>query len=217
MKNYSKKIFLFVLAFFTVSAFAQKRDALELYRTGNLREAIRVCEDELVANPNNMNSYCVLCWSLIENRQYAEAEKRASEARKKETADYRITQVLGEAKYNLNKYDEALSLFQRYISKAPDSHDRVGRTYFYMGEIYIKQAKFQHADIALSTAVKKDGQKDLWWQQLGYCREQLGDWKNALLAYDQSLALNSSQRDSRAGRDRCLKHVKQINEKNRTF
>lgn len=197
---------LFFLA--AANAWSQKVDALDLYREGKNKEAIAVCEGELEKNPNNMESYCVLCWALIENRQYGEAERRATEASRKENADYRITQVLGEAKYNLGKYKEALSLFQRYIVRAPESHGRIGRTYYYMGEIYIRLAQYQHADIALSTAVRKDSLKDFWWQRLGYCREQTGDWKNAIAAYDQALKLNPSQTDAKTGRERCLSHIR---------
>lgn len=194
--------------FLICGTWAFAKDALQPYNNGDYKEAIRICEEEIKADPNNMNAYCVLCWSLIENRQFAEAEKRATEALKSENFDYRISQVLGEAKYNLGKYQEALKYFQRYIVKAPDSHGRIGRTYYYMGRIYINLAKFHHADIALSTAVRKDPLKDLWWQHLGYSREQVGDWSNALAAYEQALLLNPSQSNAKDGKARCLKHLR---------
>ena len=58
---------------------ASKQDALVLYHNGKYREAVQVCEEELQDNPNRVESYVVMCWALVKNKQYAEAEERASE------------------------------------------------------------------------------------------------------------------------------------------
>ncbi|MCH5295248.1 MAG: tetratricopeptide repeat protein [Treponema sp.] len=190
-----------------VYAQSERPDALKLYTSGNLKEAIAVCEQEIEANPNNMDSYAVLCWSLIANRQYSEAEQRATEARKINAYDVRLIEVLGEAKYFLGKNDEALNFFQRYIANVSESASRVGRVYYYMGEIYIKQARYEHADIAFSAATYTEPLREYWWTRLGYAREMLGDWGNAILAYDRALSLNSSQYDAARGKARCQTHL----------
>ena len=58
-----KKLILITLALsFSGLAFAQqKADALILYRSGRYPEAIAICEQEIKDNPNNIDSYCVLC------------------------------------------------------------------------------------------------------------------------------------------------------------
>ena len=202
-------ILLVFIAFASVSAFSQdsKPDALKLYNEGNYKESIEVCEDEISANPNNMDSYSVLCWALVANRQYNEAEQRAIEARKINSYDVRLIEVLGEAKYYLGKNNEALNMFQRYIANVPENGSRVGRVYFYMGEIYIRQARYEHADIAFTTAVRTEPLRDYWWARLGYSREMTGNWKSALSAYNQALSLNPTQYDATRGKARCQSKI----------
>ena len=90
--------------------------------------------------------------------------------------DLRLIEILGEAKYYLGKNNGALEQFQRYVANAPESGSRVGAAYYFMGEIYIRQARYQHADISLSAAVKKEPLLDRWWTRLGYAREMAGNY-----------------------------------------
>ena len=205
-----KKLFLTFAFIFSFGAlFAQsKPDALVLYRNGNYPEAIKICEQEIAINPRNIDSYCVLCWSLVRNHQYAEAEARSSEARKIAPADVRLMEVLGEAKYYLGKNGEALEMFRTYIANAPSNAARIGNAYYYMGEIYIRQGKYQHADISMTTAVYTEPLVDLWWTRCGYAREMAGSYASALEAYNQALSLNPSQADAARGKERVSSHIR---------
>ena len=60
-------VFISFCSLTAVFAQAEKPDALKLYNQGNYRDAIAVCETELASNPNNLDSYSVLCWALIAN------------------------------------------------------------------------------------------------------------------------------------------------------
>ena len=166
---------------------AQKRDALVLYQNGDYAAAIQICETEIARNPSRIESYVVLCWSLVRNRQYAEAEQRAADGLAVSPYDLRLIEILGEAKYYLGKNNGALEQFQRYVANAPESGSRVGTAYYFMGEIYIRQARYQHADISLSAAVKKEPLLDRWWTRLGYAREMAGNYYEAAEAYDEAL------------------------------
>ena len=194
-------ILAFVFSLFAVSA-QSKPDALVLYRNGNYPEAIKVCEQEIAANPRNIDSFCVLCWSLVRNRQYAEAEVRATEARKIAPGDIRIMETLAEAKYYQGKNGESLEMFRTYIANAPSDAVRIGNAYYYMGEIYIRQGKYQHADISMTTAVHTEPLVDLWWTRCGYAREMAENYKTALEAYSKALELNASQGDAARGKER---------------
>ena len=120
-----KKIVLFLVILLSCSnMFSQtstKQDALVLYNNGKYREAIKVCEEELVVTPNNVESYVVMCWALVKNRQYAEAEQRAMEGLKLSPYDLRLIEILGEAKYYLGKNTGAMEQFQKYVASAPES------------------------------------------------------------------------------------------------
>lgn len=205
-----KLVFAALLCFAAARAFSQsaKPDALKLYREGSYKEAVAVCESEIAANPSNMDSYAVLCWSLVGNKQYREAEQRASDARKINSYDIRLIEVLGEAKYYLGKNNEALAMFQRYVANSSETAARLGTAYYYMGEIYIRQARYEHADISFSAAVRFEPSYSAhWWTRLGYAREMTGDWKNAIAAYDKALALNASHYDAVRGKSRCQGHL----------
>ena len=207
-----KKSFLFVIfALLSINLFAQtavKKDALVLYHNGDYRESIRVCEAELLENPNRIESYVVMCWSLVKNKQYAEAEQRATEGLAISPYDLRLIEILGEAKFYLGKNAGAMEQFQKYVGSASESGARVGSAYYFMGEIYIRQARFQHADIALSAALKKEPLIDSWWIRLGYAREMAENYYEALDAYDEALRLNSSSVDAARGRERVSAKLK---------
>ena len=186
---------------------APKEDALVLYRQGNYARAIKVCEQEIAANANNptqlVDSYCVLCWSLIRNRQYAEAEQRANDARKINANDMRIIEALGEARFYQGKNSAALEMFQLYVANAPMNASDYGWSYYYMGEIYVRQERFEHADIAHSMAVHVNPQKALFWARCGYAREMTKSYQSAIDAYTKALALDSTQTDAARGKERC--------------
>ena len=201
-----KSFFVFFILFFLFefSVFSQttKQDALVLYHNGNYRESVQVCEEELKENPNRVDYYVVMCWSLVKNKQYAEAEERALSGLEVSPYDLRLIEILGEAKYFLGKNTGAMEQFQKYVASAPESGARVGTAYYYMGEIFIRQARYQHADIAFSSAVKKEPMLDSWWVRLGYAREMAGNYYEAVNAYDEALRLNSSSIEASRGRDR---------------
>ncbi|MCR4899734.1 MAG: tetratricopeptide repeat protein [Treponema sp.] len=208
-----KAVFGFVLFFCMLGTqlFSQatpKKDALVLYHNGKYTESVQVCEEELQENPNRIEAYVVMCWSLVKNKQYAEAEQRATEGLAISAFDLRLIEILGEARYFLGKNAGAMEQFQKYVASAQDSGSRVGAAYYYMGEIYIRQGRYQHADISISSAVKKEPLIDNYWIRLGYAREMAGNYLESLEAYDEALRLNPSSVDASRGRDRVKEKIK---------
>ena len=204
-----KIIFLPVLFLITLSLFSQteKPDALKLYREGKYPESIAVCIQEIQDNPDNLDSYVVLCWGLVSNRQYSEAEYWAEKGRQVSKYDPRLVESQAEAKYFQGQNAAALALFQEYISLVPSSGSRYGEAYYYMGEIYIRQSKFNHADIAFTQAVKTEPLKDYWWTRLGYAREMAKNYSISLEAYDKALSLNPYRAEAKNGKERVSKFL----------
>ncbi len=205
MKKSVVRIFSVIFCFaFSLPLFSQsiKQDALVLYRNGKYAESVAVCEQELSQNPNRVESYVVMCWALVQNKQYLEAEQRALQGLKISQYDLRLTEVLGEARYFLGKNAAAMEQFQKYVASAPDSASRVGTAYYYMAEIFIREGRYQHADIALSTAVRKEPLITAWWIRLGYAREMAKNYPEAAKAYDEALRLDSSSIEAERGRNR---------------
>lgn len=203
--------FVILLSVQSVLLFAQttqQKDALVLYHNGKYAESVQVCEDELKENPNRIESYVVMCWSLVKNKQYAQAEQRATEGLAISSYDLRLIEILGEARYYLGKNAGAMEQFQKYVASAQDNGSRVGSAYYFMGEIFIRQGRYQHADIALSSAVKKEPLIDNWWIRLGYAREMAGNYLESLEAYDEAIRLNPSSVDASRGRERVKDKVR---------
>ena len=209
MSKKKLSIFIAVLMFFcSIPFYSQmKQDALVLYNNGKYAESVAVCEQELAENPNRIESYVVMCWSLVRNKQYSEAEQRATDGLKISPYDLRLIEILGEARYYLGKNNGAMEQFQRYVSSAPESGSRVGTAYYYMGEIYIRQARYQHADISLTAAVKKEPLLDSWWVRLGYAREMAKNYYEAANAYDEALRLNPASVEADRGRTRVFSKI----------
>ena len=179
-----------------------KQDALFLYNSGRFEEAIKICQKEIEQNPNRVDSYVVMCWSLVRSRQYAEAELRANAGLLVSPYDLRLIEILGDARFYLGKNNGAMEQFQKYIAAAPENGARVGTAYYFMGELYVRKARYLHADIALSAAVRKEPLLERWWVRLGYAREMAKNYHGSLSAYDEALRLNPSSADAQNGRTR---------------
>jgi tetratricopeptide (TPR) repeat protein len=201
----------FFLNFFLFDrpAFAQNLgdDALLEYRNRNYTAAVEICRRELRENAANIDSYVVLCWSLVGLGRYGEAETSALTGRGYSRYDARLTEVLGETSYFLGKNTEALQYFQEYINLVPEGQ-RVDLAYYFIGEIYIRLGRFSYADIALSTAVHYQPQNALWWTRLAYARERIGELSAAAAAYENALALNTNLADARRGLDRVRESLR---------
>jgi tetratricopeptide (TPR) repeat protein len=195
-------LLIVALLVLSITMFAQGRpDALQKYREGRYDEARQICLSELEENPENMESYVVLGWSLIALGRYADAELYANRAYNTVRRDPRIVEILGEAAFYQGKNQDAIRHFTNYINQLPDG-SRIGAVYFFLGEIYLKQDKLNHADIAMRTALQYEPNNARWWARLGFIRERLSDWVFALEAYTAALKISPALNDAVLGRDR---------------
>ena len=196
------RVFSLLLFLSAAAVFAQTRpDALREYRVGNYERAVQICLNELAVDPNNLESHVVICWSLVRLNKYDDALRYARNGRNLSRYDARITEILGEIAYYQGRNNEALQYFQEYVNLNSEGQ-RIETVYYFMGEIYIRQGKFRHADIALSTAVHWMPGNAAWWARLAYARENAGDLHEAIAAYERALSLNSQLTDARRGLER---------------
>jgi len=72
--------------------------------------------------------------------------------------------------------------------------------YYYMGECYTRLKKYEHADIAFSTAVSMEKNMFYWWYRLGSVKEILNQYKRAYESYGKALALNAGYAPAKEGR-----------------
>ncbi len=185
---------------FSVSA-QDKVDAVELYRTGDYVGAIEVCRKELEEMPNRMDAHAVLGWSLVNLKRYQEALEASQQAFQISRYDPRVIETAGEALFYLGRQVEALRYFEEYAAISPTG-GRIDSVYYFMGEIFIQQGRYNNADIALSTALYHSPNVADWWARLGYAREKSEDFQWSLEAYNKALALNPNLADAVRGRSR---------------
>jgi tetratricopeptide (TPR) repeat protein len=199
----SRPVLVFYFFLFSYGLlFAQTApDALMEYRNNNFERAVEICKNEIAANPNNLESYVVISWSLIRLGRYNEAMDNARAGRNISRYDVRITEALGEICYYLGRNNEALQYFQEYINMAPEGA-RIEIVYYFLGEIYIRLGRFRHADIALSTAVYRLPGNAMWWTRLAYAQENAGDLYEAASSYERALLLNPQLNDAMRGLER---------------
>lgn len=195
MKTKSIFIIMLISALINLSG-QEKKDALKNFREGRYKAAIEITMEEINTLPDTslrakMDSYTVLLWSLIVEQRYDDAILYGNNAKALSPYDSRITEALGEAYYYKGDGNNALRFFEQYAVQAPLG-DRIAKVYNYMGEIYITQGKYNHADIALSTALYHAPSITRWWYRLGYSRELAKDFEGAKTAYNKALELNPS-------------------------
>jgi tetratricopeptide (TPR) repeat protein len=176
-------------------------DALAEYRAGNFQAAVAICEKEIAQDVSNLEAYVVMGWSLLKLGRYDEARAYAQNGRRLSYYDVRAIEILGEASYFQGRNAEALAFFEEYIGRSPDG-SRIDVVYYYIGEIFIRQGRFRHADISFSTALHYAPLNAVWWARLGYAREQAGETAEALQAYEKALGLDPRLTDARRGIDR---------------
>lgn len=194
MERYVRKSLLFFvyLLFAILSLFAQsKPDALKLFRDGRSLDergrteeakdaytaSVAICLAELSQNPRNLDSYTVCTWSLLRLRRYDEVIKYCKEALNI-AKDLRIIETAGEAYFYLGKYNLALQHLEQYVD-SNQAGDRLGDAYFFIGEIYDRQKKYNKADIAYSIAVRFNSQRPLWLYRLAVAKENSMEKTNA--------------------------------------
>jgi tetratricopeptide (TPR) repeat protein len=194
-----KAVFVVVLVLAASLSFAQQKDALAAYKAGQYTDAVTITQDELKSNPNNMDSYVVLCWSLQKLEKYQDALNAAQQALKLNAYDFRIVEIVGESSFYLGKNTEALKAFEQYVGLAP-SGDRIEKAYYFMGEIYLQLGQYNRADIALTTAVYHSPQTAAWWSRLGYARMLAKDFPAAKKAYDEALRQNPGLNEAVRGK-----------------
>lgn len=177
-------------------------DALAMYRRGDFDAAIATTLDELAANPNSIESYVVLGWSLNAAGRHQDAIDYALQALQVNQYESRIIRILADAYIGLGDDLQALDYLEEYVRLFPIS-ENIDRVYASMGEIFIRIGEFNHADIALSASLYHNGGVADRWARLGYAREQLEEWSHALEAYDRALELEPGNSDALRGRDRA--------------
>lgn len=152
------------------------------------QRSLAMTERLLASDAVNADLQTLKTWNLFRLHRYTDTVVYAQSVLNTRQ-DYRIIETMAEALYFLGKNEEALAAFSRYFTLSPDSDDRRSSAYYYVGEVYYRIKKYEHADIAFSTAVALEKNMYYWWYRLGLVKEILGQYRRAYEAFNTSLAL----------------------------
>lgn len=196
-----RKILLLVLfSFLATGLFAQS--ARKEYNAKNYPSAVKICEDEIKNKKATANTYKVLLWSLIKQRNYKYARDKGIEGLRR-FDDLDIKESLGVAYYYLGDYSKAMENLKAYKTEMPDG-EYLDDVCYFMGEIYLRNGEYNNADISMSEAVFRYPKSAKWWSRLGYAREKAGLKDLAKAAYEKALERDKNYPDAISG----LKRVK---------
>lgn len=166
---------------------SQRADALDAYRAGRLEDAVTITLAEIAEQPSNLDAYSVLGWSLLDLGRFSEAIEYGTQALNVRRTDPRIIHIVAAARYATGDLSGALTLLQQYAALAPNG-SVIDQVYYMMGEVHARYGELNHADIAISTAVRLEASAPaLWWQRLGEVREEAGWPAGARVAYTEAL------------------------------
>ncbi len=191
----------FLLAFLVAAAGAQSSEALRAYRAGRLAEALSLSLEALRLRPSDADASAVLGWCYLDSGKWEDAHRVAARAFKTARYDHRLLDILARASFALGLNEESLQHFQDYITLVPEGA-ATGKAYAYMGEIFVRQGRYQRADIAFTTAVSHSPGDAGLWSRLGYAREMAKDYVHSRAAYEQALRLNPALHDATLGLER---------------
>jgi tetratricopeptide (TPR) repeat protein len=187
-------------------------DVISLYRIGRdlesrnrmseanyyYNEAIRICVDDISRNTANRDTYTALTWALQRQKRYQDVITWGERGLRLYSDEYRIIETMGEAYFYLDNWNESIRYMQRFANSVPQG-ERTSVAYFFIGEIYRYRGLYYHADIAYSTAVRLEPNVALWWYRLGSVREAVGDFSQAVTAYERALRINPDYQEAENG------------------
>lgn len=150
------------------------------------------------ANPDLISLQCWNLFRLARHKDVVTVGQKALQTVK----DFRVMETMAESLYFLERNEEALQYFANYFELAPEREERKSSAYYYVGECYMRLKKYEHADIAFSTAVAIEKNMYYWWYRLGAAKEILSQYKRAYDAYGKALELNAGFQFARDGRAR---------------
>lgn len=163
--------------------------------------SLAMTERLLQASPSSQDLVVLKCWNLFRLGRHTEVVSAALSS-PFISREYRLMETMAESLYFLERTEESLRYFSKYVELAPPQDDRMSSAYYYMGECYLRLKKYEHADIAFVTATAMEKGLYFWWFRLGWVKEILGQYRKAHEAYGKSLSLNPGFVNAKDGQAR---------------
>ena len=163
--------------------------------------SLQATEKLLAKEPSNLDYVSLQCWNLFRLNRHNDVVATAQKALRA-AQDHRVIETLAESLYFLNRNEESLAYFIQYFRLAHEDDERMSSAYYYVGECYMRLKKYEHADIAFSTATAMEKNMYYWWYRLGAVKEILSQYRRAYDAYGRALQISPKFQYALDGRAR---------------
>lgn len=200
-KLYSAAAVLVLLALAT-SASAQDWDhAVSLFNQKQYRPAIAEFHAVLKANPAAWLSWYYIGASHFELQSYDDTidafQNYVKSAGKDDKAQVGVNYYIGMSYYQLKQYDKAIPALARYVTLSDNTQQKVEtKARAALGRSYIFTNRFSEAIPILTAAAAEMKTNAMNYYYIGFAQSKLGHSDHAVVALNQSLALDPKDPDS---------------------
>ncbi|MDR0310156.1 MAG: tetratricopeptide repeat protein [Acidobacteriota bacterium] len=145
------------------------------------------------ANPQIMRRLAV---TLFEAKEYREAAQMLEELAKSGANPDRLSQViLGQSYFEMNRYSDAIRIFNEVLLRAPDDVD----ARFYLGESYSRRGRYEDAiklyeDLLRDRDPRAIENRSVFRERLAGALLELEDYERAIDLYEENAEVNPEDR-----------------------
>ena len=184
------------------TASAQDWDrAVSLFNQKQYRPAIREFHAVLKANPDAWKSWYYIGASHFQLESYDDAidafQKYVKAAEKDDKAQAAGDYFIGMSYYKIKQYDKAIVALARYVAVSEKTQQKVETTArAALGRSYIFVNRFSDAIPVLTVAAAEMKTNATNYYYIGFAHNKLGHTDQAVVAINQSLAIDPKDADS---------------------
>jgi tetratricopeptide (TPR) repeat protein len=179
-------------------AYAYLANALQ--SSGQMDEAIAMCQASLDINPYRPEVRCKLADILLEQRRFDEALAQYQKAVALDSTDLESRRGLGAALQDLGRLDEAIDQFNQIIRLKPDYAD----AYSNLGNCYGLKGRPDEAIRCFEQAVKLKPQSAQNRRELGVGLANKARWDEAIDQFQQAVQLDPADAQARGNLDAAI-------------
>jgi len=141
-------------------------------------------------DPTLLPAYLIKAEILSRNQDWEQLAETAQNALNNGCNTPQLYIYLGEAQFHLERYVQSLESLLRGSANDPS----IFKAYLLLGEVLVKLNRFQEALSPLQTHLAYQSDDPVGWSNLGAAYYALKDYGNSEIAFNQALALNTSDR-----------------------
>lgn len=161
------------------------KEVIEKYNSGNFKEAEKICEEMLNAQPQNFEALHFLGLINFQNRNYNEAIEYIEKALKINPYFADAHNNLGIIYYNLGKLDKAFEHYQKAVELNPQNAD----FYNNIGVVLQSIGQFDESISYFQKTLELNPNHAQAYNNLGNSFREMGEFEKAIECFDYAIKI----------------------------